>query len=116
MEGAQGGRAWPVGGRLPVIVAEWLNGAVWPHWAHLCRSVKTVHVITTVKQWLFFPFLHTWVPPTHPDMLFSAALRIRQRAEFNLDKVMVISRWDYIDSLDIIYILKMGKPAGSIFC
>lgn len=117
MEGAQGGCAWPVGGRLPVIVAGWLNGAVWPRQAHLCGSVKTVHVIATVKQWPFFFFnAREPPPPTQPDISFNAALHIRQRAEFNLDKVMVISKWDYIDWLDIIYILKMGKPAGSIFC
>lgn len=116
MEGAQG-CAWPAGGRLPVIVAEWLNGTVWPRQAHSCGSVKSGHEITTVREWPFFPpfffacqcFFHP------PDMSFNSALRIRQRAEFNLGKVMVISRWDYIDWLDIIYILKMGKPARKHF-
>lgn len=113
MEGAQGGCAWPVGGRLPVIVAGWLNGAVWPRQAHFAWECKNSTRDHNCKTMAFF-FLARECPP--PDMSFNAALSIRQRAEFNLGKGMVILRLDYIDWLDVIYILEMGKPAGNIFC
>lgn len=119
--GSPGRMCVAVGGRFPVIVAGWLNGAVWPRQARLCGSVKTVHVIATVKQWP--PFLCTLVPPPHslhPSstwyVIWCSFYVLGQRAQFNLGEVMVILRWDYIDWLDIIYILKMGKPTGSVFC
>lgn len=74
MEGAEGGCAWPVGKRLPVIVAGWLKGAVWLHQAYLCWRVKTVHVI------------HNWKTMPPPPKLTCHLMHLYVLRALTLDK------------------------------